>query len=406
MDPRIRAAGQALATPSVYADEERLHQALGLLRRQAPVHWVDAPGYRPFWAVTRHADIMEIGRANRRFRNGPRPVLMPAAMERRAAAAEPGLRTLIHLDDPDHGPLRAVGADWFRTRALGDEVRGRIADIARRRVDRMAELRGACDIAVDVAHPFSLYSILSLLGLPDSDYRRILELTRRLRGSDPDAFLAAQAGLFRHFQAVATDRVSRPTEDLASYTAHARIDGERLSSGEAASFLVTIATAGHDTVASVVSGGLHALIDHPEQLDRLRDDPSVMPSAVNEMIRWVTPTKSFMRTATEDYDLREVTIRAGDAVLLSYASANRDESVYTDDPFRFDVTRSPNRHLSFGFGPHHCLGAALARMEIGAFFAELLPRLRRIELAGPPVLTAGTFVGGLRHLPVTYELNG
>lgn len=404
MDSRIRAAGHALATPSVYADDDQLHEALSLLRRQAPVHWVEPPGYRPFWAITRHADVMEIGRENRRFRNGLRPVLMPVAMEQEAAAQEAGLRTLIHLDGEEHRRLRAVGAEWFRSRALGDGVRGHVADIARRQVDRMAELGGVCDVAVDVAQRFSLYSVLSLLGLPDSDHQEILELTRRLRGSDPGPFLAAQADLFAYFQAVAVDRVAHPTEDLASFTAHARVNGERLSSRDAASYLVAIATAGHDTVASVIAGGLHALVEHPEQFDTLRHEPAIMPFAANEMIRWVTPTKSFMRTATEEYGLRGVTIRSGDAVLLSYASANRDEGEYAD-PFRFDVARSPNRHLSFGSGAHYCLGAALARMEIGVFFAELLPRLRRIELAGPPVLTATTFVGGLRHLPVTYELN-
>ena len=172
-----------------------------------------------------------------------------------------------------------------------------------------------------------------------------------------------------------------------------------------ASYYVIVATAGHDTTSSTISGGLHALIEHPDQIARLRDDPALLPLAADEMIRWVTPVKEFMRTATADTEVGGVAIKEGQAVLLSYPSGNRDEDVFTD-PFRFDAGRDPNKHLAFGFGVHYCLGAALARMETRALFAELLPRLESIELAGPAEYTATTFVGGPKHLPIRYSLKG
>jgi cytochrome P450 len=163
-----------------------------------------------------------------------------------------------------------------------------------------------------------------------------------------------------------------------------------------------VATAGHDTTSSTISGGMHALVENPDQLALLRDDLGLMPRATEEMIRWVTPVRHFMRTAAEDTAVRGIPIAAGDSVLLSYVSANRDEDVF-DDPFRFDVRREPNKHVAFGYGVHFCMGAALARMEVNSFFSELLPRLKSVELSGDPQLTASTFVGGLKHLPVRYS---
>jgi cytochrome P450 len=403
----MSAAGHALADPAVYADERRLHEALTLLRNHAPVHWADPPGYRPFWAITRHADVLEIEQANRQFVSAPRTTLMPVVLERELAARNRKPRSLIHLDDPDHRLVRAAGAGWFTPAAL-EAVRARVGELARRYVDRMAELDGTCDFAPDVARQFALHVILSLLGLPESSYQELFALTQGLlaqgaRGSGPDDYMSAQADLFNYFQEVAGDRVSRPADDLASFIANARVNGKPLSRLDITSYYITVATAGYDTAASAISGGLLALIENPGELDALRRDPELMPFAVDEMIRWVTPTRNLMRTAVEDYALRGVTIRAGDAVLLNYASANRDESVFPA-PFRFDVSRSPNPHLAFGYGVHHCLGAALAKIEIGTFFAELLPRLGRIEIAGPPVLAARTFVGGLTSLPIACQL--
>ncbi|WP_067450148.1 cytochrome P450 [Actinomadura macra] len=407
-------AGRALADPKSYADERRLHEALALLRREAPVHRVEAPDYNPFWAVTRHADVLEVEREHGVFLSAPRPILSTAEMdEMNRQRQEQGiaLRTIVHMDDPDHRVVRAIGADWFRPRAMRD-LEPRVKELARRYVDRMVELGGECDFARQVAVHFPLYVVLSLLGLPESDFDRMLKLTQELFGGDDDDYrrgatkedkLEVLMDFFAYFQRLTEARRRTPTDDLASAIANARIDGEPLNDFDTASYYVIIATAGHDTTSATIAGGLHALIEHPGQLDRLRAKPELMPLAVDEMIRWVTPVKEFMRTAARDYDLRGVTIREGESVLLSYPSANRDEDVF-DDPYRFDVGRDPNKHLAFGFGVHYCLGAALARIEVRAFFEELLPRLGSIELSGVPESTATTFVGGLKRLPIRYSV--
>jgi cytochrome P450 len=412
----ITEAGRAFTNPAAYADEAALHEALGLLRREAPVHWVEAPGYEPFWAVTRHTDIMEIERNNALFLNAPRPLLGTAVMDAQLKQQEAdgmALRTLIHMDDPQHKVVRAIGADWFRPRAMR-ALEERVSELARQYVDRMVDFGGECDFATQVAVHYPLYVILSLLGLPESDFPRLLKLTQEMfgggdeelrRGETPAELLQTLLDFFAYFQDLTTARRTSPTGDLASAIANARVDGEYLSDFDTASYYVIIATAGHDTTSSTIAGGLHALIEHPAELARLRDNPVLLPTAADEMIRWVTPVKEFMRTAAADTEVGGVPVRQGQALLLSYPSANRDEEVFAD-PFRFDVGRDPNRHLAFGFGVHFCLGAALARMETRAFFAELLPRLESIELAGQPEWIATTFVGGLKHLPIRYSLRG
>jgi cytochrome P450 len=410
MDWTIETAGRALADPAAYTDEDRLHPLLGLLRREAPVHWVEAPLYEPFWAITRHRGVTEIEREHDRFLNAPRTSLMPAAVEREMAKNQSDFRTIVQLDGPEHRVMRAIAADWFSPRTVR-VLHDRVSALAKQYVDHMFELGPECDFVTDVAKPFSLHVILALLGMPESDFPTLGKLTdeffgnsdaEQARGAGPEDMIAVQRDLFAFFQRVKADRRSTPTEDLASAIANARIAGELLSDLDAASYYVIIATAGHHTIGNTMSGGLRALIEHPDQLRRLQQDLRLMPLAVDELVRWVTPTKTFMRTATEDYELYGVTIRAGDAVLLSYLSANRDEEVFTD-PFRFDVGRDPNRHLAFGHGVHYCLGAALARVELGALFAELLPRVRTVELAGRPASSATTFAGGLKRLPIRYE---
>jgi hypothetical protein len=209
--------------------------------------------------------------------------------------------------------------------------------------------------------------------------------------------------MFEYFTALTASRRENPTEDLASAIANAKVDGESLSDIDTMSYYAIIAAAGHDTTSATISGGMLALIENPEQRARLSADLALMPLATEEMIRWVTPVKAFMRTATEDTSVRGVPIATGESVLLSYVSGNRDEDVF-DEPFCFDVTRDPNRHIAFGYGVHFCLGAALARMEINSFFTELLPRIESVELAGDPQHVATTFVGGLKHLPIRYSL--
>ena len=407
--PTMDDAAKVLADPQAYTDESKLHAALTHLRANAPVSRVDVPNYRPFWAITKHADIMDIERNNAVFTNWPRPVLTTTVGDELQAAA--GVRTLIHLDDPQHRVVRAIGADWFRPKAMR-ALKLRVDELAKNYVDKMLAVGPECDFVQEVAVNYPLYVIMSLLGIPEADFSRMLKLTQELFGSDDSEFkrgssnedqLPALLDMFGYFNGVTASRREHPTEDLASAIANARIDGEPLSDIETVSYYLIVATAGHDTTSATISGGLHALAENPDQRQRLRDNPDLMPSATEEMIRWTTPVKEFMRTAAEDTEVRGVRIAAGESLLLSYVSGNRDEEVFTD-PFRFDVARDPNKHLSFGYGVHFCLGAALARMEVNSFFAELLPRLESIELTGDPEHVATTFVGGLKHLPVRYSL--
>jgi len=411
MDP----AATVLANPQAYTDPKALHEALTHCRKHAPVSWVDVPDYRPFWAVTKHADIMEIERQNDLFTNDPRPLLAIAEADdalRRDVEAGTGLRTLIHLDDPHHRDLRKIGVDWFRPKAMR-ALKSRCDELAKIYVNTMAEKGGVFDFATEIAVNYPLYIILSMLGLPDSDFPRMLKLTQEMfggndsefqRGGGVDDMLAVLLDFFNYFMALTTSRRERPTEDLASAIANATINGEPLTDMDTLSYYVIVASAGHDTTSAAIAGGLLALLENPGELARLRSDMSLMPTAVEEMIRWVVPVKEFMRTAQADTEVRGVPIAKGEAVLLSYVSANRDEDVFTD-PFRFDVGRDPNKHLSFGHGVHFCLGAALARMEINSFFSELVPRITSIELAGEPEMMATTFVGGIKHLPIRVELS-
>lgn len=413
--PTMDDAAKVLADPTAYADDVRLHTALTHLRANNPVAWVDNAPYRPFWAITKHADIMAVERDNELFISEPRPLLATAAADdlaKQQLEAGMGLRTLIHMDDPHHRKVRAIGADWFRPKAMRD-LKVRVDELAKRYVDKMRDIGPECDFVTAIAVDFPLYVIMSLLGLPEEDFARMHMLTQEMFGGDDDEYkrdggsledqLAVLMDFFTYFSTLTASRRANPTEDLASAIANGTIDGEPLSDVDTASYYVIVASAGHDTTKDAISGGLHALIENPEQLARLQAQPELMGTAVEEMIRWSTPVKEFMRTATADTVVRGTPIAKGDSVYLAYVSGNRDEDVF-DDPHRFDVARDPNKHLAFGYGVHFCLGAALARMEMNSLFTELMSRLDSIELAGTPELSATTFVGGLKHLPIRYSL--
>ncbi|MCV7302507.1 cytochrome P450 [Mycobacterium barrassiae] len=412
--PIIDDAAKVLADPKAYADEPRLHAALTHLRKNAPVTLVDVPDFYPFWAITKHADIMAIERDNELWINAPRPMLITKDKDDLAKAnleAGGGLRSLVHMDDPHHRDIRKIGADWFRPKAMR-ALKTRVDELAKIYVDKLVEKAPECDFVQEVAVNFPLYVILSLLGLPESDFPRMLKLTQELFGNEDDEMTRGQSAedlnavildFFNYFTALTAERRKNPTEDLASAIANAKIDGEYLNDVDCLSYYVIVASAGHDTTSAAISGGLLALIENQDQLARLKAQPELMGTAVEEMIRWTTPVKEFMRTATADTEVRGVPIKEGESVLLSYVSANRDEEIF-DEPFRFDVGRDPNKHLSFGYGVHFCLGAALARMEINSFFSELVPRLESIELTGKPEFIASTFVGGLKRVPIRYSL--
>ncbi|GBG39695.1 cytochrome P450 [Mycobacterium montefiorense] len=329
-------AGRLLADPLAYTDEKRLHAALAHLRATAPVSRVEVPDYKAFWAITKHADIMDIERENMLFTNWPRPVLTTVEGDELQAAA--GVRTLIHLDDPQHRVVRAIGSDWFRPKAMR-ALKMRVDELAKIYVDKMLAVGPECDFVQQVAVNYPLYVIMSLLGIPEADFARMLKLTQELFGSDDSEFkrgdtsedqIPALLDMFGYFNGVTAARRESPTEDLASAIANARVDGEPLSDIDTVSYYLIVATAGHDTTSATISGGLQALIENPDQQRRLRENLDLMPLATEEMIRWVTPVKEFMRTANEDTTVRGVPIAAGDSVLLSYVSANRDEEVFDD----------------------------------------------------------------------------
>ena len=270
--PTMDEAAKVLADPLAYADEPKLHAALAHLRANAPVSWVEVPNYRPFWAITKHADIMDIERDNVLFTNWPRPVLTTTEGDELQAAA--GVRTLIHLDDPQHRVVRAIGADWFRPKAMR-ALKVRVDELAKIYVDKMMAVGPECDFVQEVAVNYPLYVIMSLLGIPESDFPRMLKLTQELFGSDDSEFkrgssnedqLPALLDMFQYFNGVTAARREHPTEDLASAIANARIDGEPLSDIDTVSYYLIVATAGHDTTSATISGGLHALVENPDQL--------------------------------------------------------------------------------------------------------------------------------------------
>jgi cytochrome P450 len=410
-------AARVLAEPKAYSDEKRLYEALAYARAHEPVSWVDVPPYAPFWAITKHADVMDIERDNDLFTNDPRPFLEVAEFDEKQRAereAGVGLRTLIHMDDPHHRDIRKIGADWFKPSAL-KALKTRCDELAKIWVDKMADIGPELDFSRDIAVNYPLYVILTLMGMPESDFGFMLKLTQEIFGSNDEemaregsadaaeSFMAVVMEMFAYFTTLTASRREHPTDDLASAIANATINGEPISDMDTLSYYAIVASAGHDTTSAGIAGGLLALIQNPDQLARLQADPSLMGTAVEEIIRWVVPVKEFMRTAQADTEVRGVPIKKGDAVLLSYVSANRDEDVF-DDPDKFDVGRDPNKHLSFGYGVHFCLGASLARMEINSFLTELIPRIKTIELAGDPELISTLFVGGLKRLPIRVTL--
>ena len=419
-----------LVNPMNYADESVL-ETYAELRATDPVHWTEPTGFRPFWSITRHADITAIAKQNDKFINRLRTYLSPIEGEEwtKAMTGDSHLfRTLVDLDDPQHMKLRRLTHNWFQPGNLR-KIEADIAAIAKIHVDRMAALGGACDFVNEVALWYPLRVIMKLLGIPESDEPMMLQMTQEIFGpQDPDviarsqrvtqgtpALMGGKSGdaqvdllatvqmFFTYFREVTADRRANPRDDLASVIANGLIDGEPIDELSATSYYAITATAGHDTTSSSAAGGLLQLIRNPDQLALLKADMSLVPQFIEETIRWVTPVKHFMRTATEDYQIGEKTIKAGDGLCLFYWSGNRDEAVF-DDADRFIIDRASNPQTAFGNGVHLCLGLHLARMELRALYNELLPRLDSIELAGKPKNSTANFVSGLKTLPIRYSM--
>lgn len=401
-----------IVSPRTYAAPARCDDLFRKLRGKDPVRWTAPIGYAPFWTVTKYEDIREIEGQPETFLNAPRLILRSIAQEEQVKAVTGErpllLRNLVNLDGAEHHRLRHLTQAWFmpaRLRALESDMRA----LAGHSMDVLEGFGGSCDFANDVARWYPLRVIMTLLGVPASDEPKMLSLTQQIFGpDDPDVKKKAAVDLIstveeftEYFRALIARRRAEPTDDVASLIANASFDDRPIGELEAVSYYILIATAGHDTTTSTLAGGLLALIERPSELRKLKEDPASIGGAVDEMVRWVTPVKHFFRTAAKDYRIRGKDISAGESLMMSYVSANRDEDVF-DDPYRFNAARGASRHLAFGYGPHVCLGQHLARMELRIFFEALLQRFGDFELAGEPAWLESNFVSGLKRLPLQY----
>jgi cytochrome P450 len=401
--------GGIFVDPRAFADLDSWHQKADALRAADPVHRIEIDGYVPFYALTRHADVFEIERQHDVFRNTLQSVLFQKVFYERQQETGMYVKSLVHMDGHEHDEYRKLTNDWFKPANLRKLVEARVNELSRQFVDKMMERGPECDFAREIGLLFPLHVIMTILGVPEPDEPMMLRLTQELFASDDPEFevenLADVVGsFFEYFNDLTEDRRKSPADDIATVLSTGMVDGEPLGDIERIGYYMIVATAGHDTTSNSINGGLDALMRHPDQLRALQEDPSKIDKAVDEIIRWATPVRHFLRYATEDYDLRGVKIREGEAVLLSYLAANRDDSLF-ENPHEFDIEReNAAEHIAFGTGVHFCLGAHLARMELRVFFRELLSRIESIEPVGEPEHVVSHFVGGIKNLPVRYKL--
>jgi len=388
---------------STYERQGPPHEQLAWLRAHEPVIWHEMPGDVGFWAVTRYQDVFAVSLDQKTFSSARGGVILRSWKE---GEYEPQKGMLVNLDPPEHTRYRRLVSLTFSAkviRKLEQHVRAITAEI----LDKVAR-DGECDFVSAISAELPLRVIVELMGVPSEDRHKVLDWSNKMIGFDDpeyqtDQMTAAMAAaeLFMYSNALAEERQRSPREDVISLLLQSEIEGQKLSITEFNSFFLLLAVAGNETTRNLVSGGMLALMQHPDERARLLADPALMPTAVEEMLRWVTPVNQFRRTATRDVELGGTQIREGDKVVVFYPSANRDESVFPD-PQRFDVGRTPNEHLAFGIGPHFCLGANLARLEIRVMFEELLRRLPDMALAGPVERLRSNFINGIKRMPVRF----
>ena len=406
-----------LALPESYANPEEVYTLLARLRREMPVVRIAPEGVRPLWLVTRAEELRFIETHPEDFLTGPRPSILPIAQEKinieLFGTENSPLESLINTDGKRHHQLRQLTQSWFMPAELRKK-RAEIDTIAKQFVQRMAEMQPECDFANDIAFWYPLRVLNTILGLPEEMDKPFLELTQKLMSTTDEEFhdssldagerLARTISQFSEiFSPIIADRRQHPRDDLASVLANSTIDGQPLSEMETLGYFIVVATAGHDTTSATTAGGLLALIQHPEQMARLKDNPDLLPTAVEEFIRWVAPVKHFVRTAVRDIEVGGQMIKKGENLALLFSSTCRDEAVF-EDPHEFRIDRTPNNHLAFGTGPHLCLGMHLARLEVTAFFKELLPRLKQIELTGDQSYAKAVVVSGLKTMPIKFKM--
>ena len=381
------------------------HDQFDRLRREAPVCWHPEPGDTGFWAVTKHADVRHASHDCATFSSELGATFIPTQDEEALAQLR---LTILNMDPPKHNRYRKLVSKGFTPRMirmLVEEIERRAAVV----VDNVCE-KGEAEFVEEIAAQVPVQMICEMIGLEPEVWPRMFELSNKLIGSrddpdyvdDPDSGPVAAAEVYMLCDAVAADRRANPRDDIMTALVQAEIDGERLDDAELNLFFITLIVAGNETTRNLINHSMLALIEHPDQAQRLRDDPSLWDTAVDEMLRWGSSIHNFRRTATRDTELRGVPIKEGDKVVLYYASANRDEDVFVD-PHRFDVGRTPNDHVTFGGGGvHYCLGASLAKAEIKATMRQLVERLPDLELAGPPNRLHSDFVNGIKTMPVRF----
>ncbi len=387
------------------------HEYFKQLRREAPVQWHEGEWVPPdfpdkpgpgYWVVSKYEDLKYVSKNPRLFVSSPNILIVDQPQEDQELAPP----SMIGMDPPEHARYRKLVSVGFTPRSIAEQE-PRHHEIVDKILDGVAS-KGSCDFVTDIAAELPLEVIAELLGVPHEDRHKVFEWSNRmLGGEDPEYKLPIDEGrmvalsMFAYANGLAEARRDRPQDDLVSAIIHGAVDGDRLSIPEFDSFFLLLAVAGNETTRNLISHGMLLLMEHPDQLQRLIDEPALIPSAVEEMLRYRPPVMYFRRTATEDTELRGEKIRKGDKVTLWYPSANRDEDVFPDAD-RFDVARTPNDHLAFGIGEHFCLGANLARLEINIMFEQLVQRLRDVQLAGPVEYLRSHFIDGLKHMPVKY----
>jgi cholest-4-en-3-one 26-monooxygenase len=400
-----------IINPDLYVQRGYPHDEWALLRREAPVFYYERPNVHSFWAVTRHPDIITVSRQPELFRSSQ---FLFIVMD------EPGsppddvvfLRQLLNMNPPEHGAYRGVVNRRFTPRGV-QKLAAQVDAVTAEVLDGLVG-GNECDFVTEASAKLPLAVIAEMFGIPRADWEMMFRLSNSMIApSDPEfagkesiheTLERARLEFFQYFSQLVEDRRKAPRDDVASAIANGTVNGGEIPQFELLSYFALLIVAGNETTRNAISGGLYALINHPEQMELLKSNPAAMVKpAVEEILRWTSPVVQFSRVATADTELHGRTIREGEILAMFYPSANRDEEVF-ENPNRFDIRREPNPHLAFGIGEHYCLGANLARLELQAMFRQLAERIETVELAGPIQRMRSSFVGGIKHMPIRYCL--
>ena len=414
-----------LVTPDLWRTRGYPWREWALLRREAPVYWYERPDVTPFWCITKYDDIQRISGEPETFISSKRLVIRTGGSGDGAGgstAMDPTLAipNLINMDPPKHGKYRAVTNRRFSPRGMRileeriDEIaEDAINQAAAHLLDPLTQRREA-EFVSDVAAKMPMAAICEILGVDRSAWPDIFHWTNEFLGSeDPEyqqgrtrreTWQSGMLGLMGHFTELMARKRAEPGDDVLTTLVQAEVDGKPLPDMDVLSYAIVLILAGNETTRNATSGGLLALIEHPEQFARLREDPALLGGAIEEILRWTSPVIHFARTATCDVEIRGTTIREGESLAMWYPSANRDEDIF-DAPDAFDIERQPNEHLAFGgYGEHYCLGANLARLELRSIYSHLLERLDEIRLEGEVERLGSGLIGGIKRLPISYAV--